>query len=103
LVQIIRIVHYAVLSTEAKGLANFLTPALYIITAITIIWLVNYDRLKGVFSTGLLFLFWLLVSVASVPDIMDYSFKFHQQVSHLHKYFHINDDLLCRSNQYHCG
>jgi hypothetical protein len=99
----IRIIHYAVLSTEAKGLANFLTPALYIITAMTIIWLVNYDRLKGVFSTGLLFLFWLLVSVASVPDIMDYSFRFHQQVSYLNENFQINNDHLLRSNQYHCG
>jgi len=94
LAQIIRLVHYGVLSTEAKSLANLLTPILYIITAITIIWLVNYDRLKGIFSSGLLFLFWLLVSLASVPDIMDCSFRFHQQVSYLNKQFQINNDHL---------
>jgi hypothetical protein len=64
---------------------------------------VNYDRLKGVFSSGLLFIFWLLVSLASVPDIVDYSVSFHQQVSHLHEHFHINDDHLYRSNQFHYG
>ncbi len=78
--QIIRIVHYFILSTEPKGLTNLLTPILYIITATSIIWLVNYDRLKGIFSSGLLFMFWLLVSVASIPDIMNYSIIFYQQV-----------------------
>jgi hypothetical protein len=48
-----------------------------------ILWLVNYDRQKGMFSSGLLFVFWLLVSLAAVPDVIDYSVKFHQQVSHL--------------------
>jgi hypothetical protein len=89
------------LSTEEKGLPNLLTPVLYIITTITILWLVNYDRLKGVFSSGLLCIFWLLVTLASIPDIIDYSVRFYQQVSHLHEHFHINHDLLCRSNQYH--
>jgi hypothetical protein len=87
LVEIIRIVHYIVLSTEAKGLSTLLTSTLYIITAMTIIWLVNYDRLKGIFSSGLLFLFWLLVSVGSVPDLMDYSFRFHQEVIYLNECF----------------
>ncbi len=83
----IRIVHYAVLSTEVKGLSTLLTSVLYLITTINIIWLMNYDRLKGIFSSGLLFLFWLLVSVASVPDIMDYSFRFDQKVSYLNEHF----------------
>jgi len=71
------------LSTEEKCIANWLTPLLYIITVIIILWLVNYDRQKGMFSSGLLFVFWLLVSLAAVPDAIDYSVKFHQQVSHL--------------------
>jgi hypothetical protein len=71
------------LSMEEKCIAKWLTPLLYIITAIIIIWLVNYDRQKGIFSSGLLFVFWLLVSLAAVPDVIDYSVKFHQQVSHL--------------------
>ena len=77
------ILHYLFLSTEDKGYANFLTPILYIITASTILWLVNYDRLKGVFSSGLLFIFWMLVTLASIPDIIDYSVLFHQRVSPL--------------------
>jgi len=103
LVQIICILHYVILATEAKGLANLLTPVLYIITAMAILWLMNYDRLKGVFSSGLLFMFWLLVSLASIPDIVDHSVKFHQQVSHPHEHFHINHDHLSRSNQCHYG
>lgn len=71
------------LSVEEKCIANLLTPSLYIITAIIILWLVNYDRQKGMFSSGLLFLFWLLVSLAAVPDVIDYSVKSHQQVSHV--------------------
>ena len=53
---------------EEKCIANWLTPLLYIITGIIILWLVNYDRQKGMFSSGLLFVFWLLVSLAAVPD-----------------------------------
>jgi len=71
------------LSMEEKCIAKWLTPLLYIITVIIILWLVNYDRQKGMFSSGLLFVFWLLVSLAAVPDLIDYSVKFHQQVSHL--------------------
>jgi hypothetical protein len=80
LAQIIRIVHYFILSIETKCLANLSTPILYIVTAINIICLVNYNRLKGILSSGLLFMFWLLVSVASIPDIIDYSIIFYQQV-----------------------
>ena len=93
-----RIVHYIILSTKANDLAGFLTPVLYIITTTTILWLVNYDRLKGVFSSDLLFMFWLLVTLASIPDVIDYSIKFPQQVSHAHKHFHTNNNYLCRSN-----
>lgn len=80
LVQILRIVKYFILSTEEKALDKLLTPILYTITGITIIWLVNYNRLKCIFSAGLLFVFWLLVTLASIPDILDYSIRFHQQV-----------------------
>lgn len=66
---------------EDKGFAKLFTPMLYILTASTILWLINYDRLSGVFSSGLLFNFWLLVTLASIPDIVDYSVLFHHQVS----------------------
>ncbi len=79
------------LLVEEKCIANLLTPLLYIITAIIILWLVNYDRQKGIFSSGLLFVFWLLVSLAAVPDVIDYSVKFHQQVGHL------SQTILCTS------
>ncbi len=69
------IVQYVALTTGVKAQANLLTPVLYIITAITILWLMNYDRLKGVYSSGLLFMFWLLVSLAIIPD-------FYQQLNH---------------------
>ena len=71
------------LPIEEKCIANWLTPLLYVITAIIILWLVNYDRQKGMLSSGLLFVFWLLVSLAAMPDVIDYSVKFHQQVNHL--------------------
>ncbi len=76
-------IHSIVLSTGEKCLANWVSPLLYIMTGIMILWLVNYDRQKGMFSSGLLFVFWLLVSLAAMPDVIDYSVKFHQQVSHL--------------------
>ncbi len=103
LVQILRIVHYVILLTEDKSLVKLLTPILYIITAITIVWLMNYNRLKRIFSSGLLFVFWLLVSLASIPDIIDYSITFHQQVNYLDEYLNVNIHYLSRSNQYHCG
>ncbi|CAF3642109.1 unnamed protein product [Adineta steineri] len=81
LVQIIRTIHYAILLTSEKSYAYLLTPILYIITGVTILWLMNYDRLKGAFSSGVLFIFWLLVSVASIPDVIDYSiFVYHQKI-----------------------
>ncbi|CAF3495114.1 unnamed protein product, partial [Rotaria sp. Silwood1] len=80
LIQIFRLVHYVVLWTDEKGLAYVLTSILYIITISFILWLMNYDRLKSVFSSGLLFIFWLLVCLAILPDIIDYSVKFYQQI-----------------------
>jgi hypothetical protein len=99
----IRIVHYGILSTKEEGQANLLTPALYIITAITILWLVNCDRLKGIFSSGLLFIFWLLVSLAMMPDMIDSSVTFYREVSPLDEYFRVTDNHLYRSKQSHCG
>jgi hypothetical protein len=98
-----RIVHYAILSTKANDLAKFLTPILYIITTITILWLVNFDRRKDVFSSDLLFIFWLLVTLSSIPNIMNYSITFPRQVSHSHKNFHTTNNYLCRSNPYQYG
>jgi len=91
------------LSTEQKGQATLLTSVLYIITAMTILWLMNYDRLKSIYCSGLLFGFWLLVSLAIVPDVIDYSVKFQQQVSHLYEKFPIDNNLLSRSNQRNYG
>jgi hypothetical protein len=79
---------------EEKGRANLLTPILYIIIAMIILWLVNYDRTKGVFSSGLLFVFWLLVSLAGIPDVIDYSITFSQQVSHFYKHVDTNNNHL---------
>ncbi|CAF3899223.1 unnamed protein product [Adineta steineri] len=80
LIEIFRIIYYAVLSTEQNGQAICLTSVLYIITVLTILWLMNYDRLKSIYASGLLFVFWLLVSLAIVPDIIDYSIKVQQQI-----------------------
>ena len=74
------IIHHLVLPIGEKGYAHLLTPVLYIITAITILWLVNYERLNGSYSSGLMFIFWLLVSLAVIPDIVHYSVIFHQQI-----------------------
>jgi hypothetical protein len=91
------------LSTEQNGQATLLTSVLYIITSVTIIWLMNYDRLKSIYSSGLLFVFWLLVSLAIVPDIIGYSVKFQAQVSHLYEKFLIDNNLLFRPNQRNYG
>ena len=77
------IVDYAVLSTEEEGESILLSSVLYIITSIIILCLMNYDRLKGVYSSGLLFVFWLLVSLTIIPDLIIYSVQFHHQVSYL--------------------
>jgi len=41
----------------------------------------NYDRQKGMFCSGLLFNFWLLVSLTIVPDIIDYTLEYKQGVN----------------------
>lgn len=82
LVQILRITHYAVLSNEEKGQAYLLSAVLYSITTMTILRLMNYHRLKGIFSSGLLFIFWLFVFLTSIPDIIVYSNISPQQVSY---------------------
>jgi predicted acyltransferase len=91
------------LSTEHNGQAILLTSVLYIITSVTIIWLMNYDRLQSIYSSGLLFGFWLLVSLAIVPDIIGYSIKLQAQVSHLYEKFLIDNNLLFRPNQRNYG
>ncbi len=44
----------------------------------------NYDRRKGMFCSGLLFGFWLLVSVAIIPDVIDYSIEYNHEVNYLY-------------------
>ncbi|UJR38757.1 hypothetical protein I4U23_031422 [Adineta vaga] len=79
LVQIMRIIHYVMLPTTKQYHALWLTPVLYMITMIFILWLMNYDRRKGTFSSGLFFIFWLLVCLAIVPDVIDCFAQFQQQ------------------------
>ncbi|CAF1344492.1 unnamed protein product [Adineta ricciae] len=57
-------------ATEVNNQAVFFTSIIYIITSITILWLINYDRLKNVHSSELLFIFWLLVSLAVTPNVI---------------------------------
>ncbi|CAF2155180.1 unnamed protein product [Rotaria magnacalcarata] len=78
--QMIHIINYFVTSTEVKDFVYLLTRILYLITTICILWLINYDRLKNIFSSGLLFIYWLLVFLATIPDLIDYSVKIYQQI-----------------------
>jgi hypothetical protein len=55
---------------------------LYVTTASAILCLMNYDRRKGMFCSGLLFGFWLLVSLTTIPDVIDYSIEYKQGVKH---------------------
>ncbi|CAF0918354.1 unnamed protein product [Adineta ricciae] len=81
LVQIGRIVIYILPSHQEKSYASLISPILYIITLLIIIWLTNYDRQKGMFCSGLLFSFWLSVWLAIIPDVIDYSVEYKQQQS----------------------
>ncbi|UJR14426.1 hypothetical protein I4U23_001423 [Adineta vaga] len=85
LTQIVRIGYSVLLSKDAISYVILLTPFCYIITAIATLWTMNYDRLKSVFSSGLLFIFWLLVTFSSLPDIIDYSVTLYQQANPLEK------------------
>ncbi|CAF3803663.1 unnamed protein product [Adineta steineri] len=76
LVQVYRIVIYALSTDERRSLANLISPMLYIITLFTILWLMNYDRCKGMFSSGIIFGFWLSVCLAIIPDVIDYSIEY---------------------------
>ncbi len=84
IVQIVRIINYILPSNQEKPQSNLLSPILYIITSLTILWLMNYDRRKGMFCSGLLFGFWLLVSVAIIPDVIDYSIEYNHEVNYLY-------------------
>ena len=61
--------------------AKWITPSLYILTTLMVLWLMNADRVKGIHSSGLLFMFWLFVSLAIVPDAIDCTVRFNQRVS----------------------
>ena len=89
IVQIVRIVNYALPSDSEKPQSNLISSILYILTSLTIIWLMNYDRRKGMFCSGLLFGFWLLVCVAIIPDVIDYTIEY-KRVNHLDRAKHFD-------------
>ena len=62
-----------------------ISPILYILTSLTILWLMNYDRCKGMLCSGLLFTFWLLVTVTMIPDVIDYTIDYEKKVGDLQK------------------
>ncbi|CAF3640789.1 unnamed protein product [Rotaria sordida] len=79
LVQIVRIIYYTLQLDTEKSQANMISPILYTITLLVILWLMNYERLKGMFCSGLLFGFWLLVFLTIIPDVIDYSIEYQQR------------------------
>ena len=79
--QIGRLGDYFLLPGHASSQANLLSPILYIITSLAILWLMNYERRKGMFCSGLLFSFWILVCLAMIPDVIDDSVAFRQRVN----------------------
>ena len=83
LIQISRISYTAIISNEPTLYAILLASFFYLITSLVTLWSINYDRLKGMFSSGLLCIFWLLVTLASLPDVIDYSVVFSQRIDHL--------------------
>jgi hypothetical protein len=44
----------------------------------------NYERRKGMFCSGQIFGFWLLVCLTIIPDVIDYSIKYKREVNHLY-------------------
>ena len=83
-VQIIRLVNYFLLKDQERSEANLISAVSYIITSLTILWLMNYDRRKGMFCSGLLFGFWLLVCLCMVPNVINYVVEYKHQVSDPH-------------------
>ncbi|CAF1143852.1 unnamed protein product [Adineta ricciae] len=73
------LIQITTLSTERHDRAVFLASILYIMTSITIIWLLNYDRLKNIYSSEVLFVFWLLVSVTNITDLIIDSIEFYEK------------------------
>ncbi|CAF0741409.1 unnamed protein product [Adineta ricciae] len=82
LIQISRISYSAIKLNEPTLYAILLASFFYLITSLFTLWTMNYDRLKGMFSSGLLCIFWLLVTLTSLPDVIDYSVVFSQQIKH---------------------
>ena len=83
-VQIIRLVNYASLNDQTRSEANLISAVSYIITSLTILWLMNYDRRKGMFCSGLLFGFWLLICLCMIPNVIDYAMEYKDQVNDAH-------------------
>lgn len=71
-----RIVYYVILAHGEKDGADLISAVLYAISAVTVLYLTNHDRLKGIYSSGLSFIFWLLVALASIPAAIEYSIRF---------------------------
>ena len=82
LIQIARIIYSAIIPKEPTLHAILLASFFYLITSLVTLWSMNYDRLKGMFSSGLLCIFWLLVTLVSLPDVIDYSVPFSQRINH---------------------
>ena len=99
LVQTAHIVAYCVLPVESNPDANPVTPILYIITTIVVLWLINFDRSHGIFSSGLHFTFWMLVLLASLPDLLHYVVTVHQRVGRRWKHTHGEDGNQSRLSQ----
>ena len=80
-VQIIRLVNFILLKEQERSEANLISAVSYTITSLTILWLMNYDRRKGMFCSGLLFGFWLLVCLCMIPNVINYVVEYKHQVS----------------------
>ena len=77
-----RLVHVLIILSEPTrdDAAKWITPSVNIMTTLMIVWLINADRIKGIHSSGLLFMFWLFVSLAILPDVIDYTVRFNERV-----------------------
>lgn len=79
--QVTLVIEFFFSSDKMTSLADLISPAAYCVTLLMILYLMNYDRRKGLFASGLLFGFWLLVSLTIIPDLIDYSVKYEQEVN----------------------